>query len=70
MEANSSSLAPIIIKHSVNHSALHRGQIVSILRTLGLKPPTTDMFSYHMVREAYRRGKNEWRHPAMPVTPR
>jgi len=41
-----------IIMHAVNHSTLHRGQIVSMLRALGVKPPNTDMFSYYMVRQA------------------
>jgi uncharacterized damage-inducible protein DinB len=39
-----------IVAHAVNHSTLHRGQIVSMLRTLGVPPPNTDMFSYYMVR--------------------
>jgi uncharacterized damage-inducible protein DinB len=39
-----------IVTHAVNHSTLHRGQIVSMLRELGAKPPNTDMFSYYMVR--------------------
>jgi len=29
-----------IVLHAVNHSTLHRGQIVTMLRTLGLQPPT------------------------------
>ena len=41
-----------IITHAVNHSTLHRGQIVSMLRALGVKRPNTDMFSYYMVRQA------------------
>jgi uncharacterized damage-inducible protein DinB len=39
-----------IVTHAVNHSTLHRGQIVSMLRQLDVKPPNTDMFSYYMVR--------------------
>ena len=39
-----------IVVHAVNHSTLHRGQIVSMLRALGVRPPNTDMFSYYMAR--------------------
>jgi uncharacterized damage-inducible protein DinB len=37
-----------IILHMVNHSTLHRGQIISMLRTLELKPPNIDLFSFYM----------------------
>jgi uncharacterized damage-inducible protein DinB len=37
-----------IIVHSVNHSTLHRGQIISMLRTFGVRPPNTDQFSFYM----------------------
>jgi uncharacterized damage-inducible protein DinB len=37
-----------IILHSVNHSTLHRGQVMSMLRTLGHRPPNTDIFSFYM----------------------
>jgi uncharacterized damage-inducible protein DinB len=40
-----------IIIHSVNHSTLHRGQIVSMLRTLGVRPPNTDQFSFYMTQQ-------------------
>jgi uncharacterized damage-inducible protein DinB len=30
-------------QHIVNHSSYHRGQIVTMLRQLGVKPPTTDL---------------------------
>src|SRR6516165_3598857 len=37
-----------IVMHVVNHATLHRGQIVGVLRQLGVKPPTTDIvFYYH-----------------------
>jgi len=39
-----------IVTHAVNHSTLHRGQIVGMLRVLEMRPPNTDMFSYYMVR--------------------
>jgi uncharacterized damage-inducible protein DinB len=34
--------------HMVNHSTMHRGQIVTMLRALGKQPPNTDLFTlYH-----------------------
>ena len=33
-------------QHLVNHSTYHRGQIVVMLRQLGVKPPTTDMIRF------------------------
>ena len=39
-----------IVAHAVNHSTLHRGQIISMMRALGLQPPNTDQFSYYMAR--------------------
>ncbi len=38
-----------IIVHSVNHSTLHRGQIITMLRTLGVRPPNLDQFSFYML---------------------
>ncbi|HTB14007.1 MAG TPA: DinB family protein [Bryobacteraceae bacterium] len=32
-----------IVVHVVNHASLHRGQIVGMLRQLGMKPPATDI---------------------------
>ena len=37
-----------IVMHAVNHSTLHRGQVVAMLRMLGKQPPNTDLFSYYM----------------------
>jgi uncharacterized damage-inducible protein DinB len=37
-----------IILHVVNHSTLHRGQIMSMLRTLGVQPPNTDLTTYYV----------------------
>jgi len=34
-------------QHLVNHSSYHRGQIVTYLRQLGVKPPTTDMILFY-----------------------
>ena len=36
-----------IVMHVVNHGTLHRGQIVGMLRQLGVKPPATDILSYY-----------------------
>jgi uncharacterized damage-inducible protein DinB len=36
-----------IVRHMVNHSTLHRGQIVGMLRTLGKTPANNDLFSYY-----------------------
>ena len=33
-------------QHLVNHSTYHRGQIVTMLRQLGVKPPTTDLIRF------------------------
>jgi uncharacterized damage-inducible protein DinB len=35
-----------IVLHAVNHSTLHRGQIITMLRTLGIQPPNTDLTEY------------------------
>ena len=35
-----------LIRHVVNHSTYHRGQVATQLRQLGLKPPSTDLIVY------------------------
>ena len=35
-----------LIRHVVNHSTYHRGQAATLLRQLGLKPPSTDLIVY------------------------
>jgi len=35
-----------LVLHVVNHATLHRGQVVGMLRQLGVKPPNTDFFFY------------------------
>jgi uncharacterized damage-inducible protein DinB len=35
-----------IILHAVNHSTLHRGQIITMLRSFGVKPPNVDTTTY------------------------
>jgi uncharacterized damage-inducible protein DinB len=37
-----------LLQHSVNHSTLHRGQVLSMLRQLGKQPPNLDIFSFHL----------------------
>jgi uncharacterized damage-inducible protein DinB len=36
-----------IMQHVVNHSSYHRGQIVTMLRQLGIKPIGTDLIAYY-----------------------
>ena len=36
-----------MFRHFINHSSYHRGQIVTFLRQLGAKPPTTDLILYY-----------------------
>ena len=35
-----------LVQHVVNHSSYHRGQVVTLLRQLGAKPPATDLVAY------------------------
>lgn len=32
--------------HVVNHSTMHRGQVVGMIRQFGVEPPATDMLNY------------------------
>jgi uncharacterized damage-inducible protein DinB len=34
------------MQHVVNHATLHRGQVVGMIRQLGLDPPSTDLIFY------------------------
>jgi uncharacterized damage-inducible protein DinB len=36
------------MQHVVNHATLHRGQVVGMIRQLGVVPPTTDLLFYLM----------------------
>lgn len=36
-----------VVLHLVNHGTLHRGQIVAMLRQLGVKPPGTDLMMFY-----------------------
>ena len=38
------------MQHVVNHATLHRGQVVGMIRQLGLEPPSTDLL-FHLRRE-------------------
>lgn len=37
-----------VLLHVVNHSTLHRGQVMGQLRQLGAAPPPTDIFFYYL----------------------
>ncbi|NIT88247.1 MAG: damage-inducible protein DinB, partial [Gemmatimonadetes bacterium] len=39
-----------MLRHVVNHSTYHRGQIVTMLRQLGAEAPATDMILFHRER--------------------
>jgi len=36
------------MQHVVNHATLHRGQVVGMIRQLGIAPPSTDLLFYVM----------------------
>jgi uncharacterized damage-inducible protein DinB len=38
------------VLHLVNHSSYHRGQIVSLLRQMGYRSPSTDLIRYFLER--------------------
>ena len=42
------SSMPLInqMQHVVNHATMHRGQIVGMIRQLGMEPPATDLIFY------------------------
>ena|SRR5215217_9668973 len=42
------SSMPLIsqMQHVVNHATMHRGQVVGMVRQLGLEPPATDLIFY------------------------
>ena len=39
------------MQHKVNHSSYHRGQIVTMVRQLGLKAQSTDLINYYRLQE-------------------
>ena len=36
-----------IVMHVVNHATLHRGQVMAMLRQMGVAPPGTDLIYYY-----------------------
>ena len=42
------SSLPLIdqMQHVVNHATMHRGQIVGMIRQLGIEPPATDLLFF------------------------
>jgi len=34
------------IQHVANHATMHRGQVVGMIRQLGIEPPSTDLIFY------------------------
>ena len=38
------------MQHVVNHSSYHRGQVVTMLRQLGVQPPSTDLIRFYRER--------------------
>lgn len=40
------------LRHVVNHSTYHRGQVTNMLRQLGAEPVATDLFLYYAARPA------------------
>jgi uncharacterized damage-inducible protein DinB len=47
LNGDASSL-PLVdqMQHVVNHATMHRGQIVGMIRQLGIDPPATDLLFY------------------------
>lgn len=41
-----------MLRHVVNHSTYHRGQVVTMLRQLGATPPATDLIAYYRMSAA------------------
>ena len=39
-----------LCRHLVNHGTYHRGQVATLLRQLGVKPPQTDLILYYRER--------------------
>jgi uncharacterized damage-inducible protein DinB len=36
-----------IVLHAINHSSFHRGQIITMLRAVDVRPPNTDLTAYY-----------------------
>ncbi|HET7104790.1 MAG TPA: DinB family protein [Terracidiphilus sp.] len=39
-----------LLLHNLNHSTIHRGQVIGMIRALGAQPPNLDVFSYFLYR--------------------
>ncbi|MBI5214151.1 MAG: DinB family protein [Ignavibacteriae bacterium] len=39
-----------MMQHLVNHSSFHRGQVATMIRQLGIKPPATDLIAYYRLK--------------------
>ena len=39
-----------LLLHAMNHSTLHRGQVITLLRQLGKQPPNLDLFSFYLTK--------------------
>jgi uncharacterized damage-inducible protein DinB len=44
------------LQHVVNHATLHRGQVVGMIRQLGIAPPATDLLMYVMAQSKVASG--------------
>jgi uncharacterized damage-inducible protein DinB len=42
-----------IVLHLVNHGTMHRGQVMGMIRQLGIEPPGTDLLLYYMNAAGY-----------------
>jgi len=45
-----------VVLHLVNHDSLHRGQVMGMIRQLGIAPPATDLMMYYRVSGAVAAG--------------
>jgi uncharacterized damage-inducible protein DinB len=45
-----------LLRHMVNHSTLHRGQVIGMLRVLGKKPPNGDLIGHYIAGQVAGRG--------------
>jgi uncharacterized damage-inducible protein DinB len=46
------------LQHAVDHSSYHRGQIITLLRQLGIKPPSTGLILFYRERSTGRQLRN------------
>ncbi len=45
-----------VVLHLVNHNTLHRGQVMGMIRQLGIAPPATDLMMYYRTSGAVAAG--------------